>query len=143
MRNVLCLLVVVFSLSSCELIVIGQKPTEVKTIIVSRKNPTGTVMLLKSELKNNNYFAASDFFASASGHKFKANEKLELYDQLPMLRNKINLLSDITSITEEKQSNDIVRVKIEYNYINFFVCDTKKIDSLYYVINYGFHKYNG
>ena len=79
-----------------------------------------TVLLLKSELKNNNILAASDFFASPNGHKIKAAEKLELYDQLPMLRNRINLLSNVTSITEEMQANDIIRVKVEYDYIKYF-----------------------
>ncbi len=141
MKNIFIILFLLITLNSCELIVIGQKPSEVKTIIVSRNNPTGTVLLLKSELENDNIYAASDFFATPSGHKYKAADKLDLFDNLPMLSNRIKLLNNVTSITEEKLDNDIIKVKIEYEYIKYFICDTKKIDSLFYVINYSFQKY--
>lgn len=133
------ILILLIFLSSCELIVIGNKPIDLKPIIIKRDNPVGAVLLFKSELENNNVLAASEFIANPNGHRLKATEKLELYDDLPRFVNQIPK-GEITNILETLQEQNIINVKIEFDYITYLECSTKKIDSLYFILNYRIYK---
>jgi len=133
------LFIILILLSSCELIVIGEIPQEVKTITISRSNPVGTVLLFKTELDSNNIAAATDFIATPTGHKIMAVNKLDYYTELPMLRNKLKNL-EISNIYEQHLDGNLVRVNVEFGYIRNLICDTKKLDSFYYIVNYKFEK---
>lgn len=133
------LFIILILLSSCELIVIGEIPKEVKTITISRSNPVGTVLLFKTELDSNNIAAATDFIATPTGHKIMAVNKLDYYTELPMLRNKLKNL-EISNIYEQHLDGNLVRVNVEFGYIRNLICDTKKLDSFYYIVNYKFEK---
>lgn len=131
--------IILILLSSCELIVIGEIPQEVKTITISRSNPVGTVLLFKTELDSNNIPAATDFMATPTGHKIMAVNKLDYYTELPMLRNKLKNL-EISNIYEQHLDDNLIRVNVEFGYIRNLICDTKKLDSFYYIVNYKFEK---
>jgi hypothetical protein len=133
------LFIILILLSSCELIVIGEIPQEVKTITISRSNPVGTVLLFKTELDSNNIAAATDFIATPTGHKIMAVNKLDYYNELPMLRNKLKNL-EISNIYEQHLDGNLIRVNVEFGYIRNLICDTKKLDSFYYIVNYKFEK---
>jgi len=133
------LFIILILLSSCELIVIGEIPKEVKTITISRSNPVGTVLLFKTELDSNNIAAATDFIATPTGHKIMAVNKLDYYTELPMLRNKLKNL-EISNIYEQHLDGNLIRVNVEFGYIRNLICDTKKLDSFYYIVNYKFEK---
>jgi hypothetical protein len=133
------LFIILILLSSCELIVIGEIPQEVKTITISRSNPVGTVLLFKTELDSNNIAAATDFIATPTGHKIMAVNKLDYYTELPMLRNKLKNL-EISNIYEQHLDGNLIRVNVEFGYIRNLICDTKKLDSFYYIVNYKFEK---
>ncbi len=126
-------------LNACEIIQIGEKPQEVKTIIIARENPVGAVLLFKAELDSNNIPAATEYLATPTGHRILAIDKLNIYDELPMLRNKLKGL-DISNIYQQSLDDNLIRVNIEFSYIRNLICDTKKIDSLYFIINYKFEK---
>ncbi len=126
-------------LNACEIIQIGEKPQEVKTIIIARENPVGAVLLFKAELDSNNIPAATEYLATPTGHRILAIDKLNIYDELPMLRNKLKGL-DISNIYQQNLDDNLIRVNIEFSYIRNLICDTKKIDSLYFIINYKFEK---
>jgi hypothetical protein len=133
-------LIILLLANSCELIVIGKKPIEVKTVIVSRDNPTGTVLLFKAEINANNIKAATDFIASPNGHRLRAIDKLDIYDDLPRYHNILKKANTITNIYEEKLANDIIRINVELDYIRNLTCDTKKINDIYYIVNFGYTK---
>ena len=126
-------------LNACEIIQIGEKPQEVKTIIIARENPVGAVLLFKAELDSNNIPAATEYLATPTGHRILVIDKLNIYDELPMLRNKLKGL-DISNIYQQSLDDNLIRVNIEFSYIRNLICDTKKIDSLYFIINYKFEK---
>lgn len=126
-------------LNACEIIQIGEKPQEVKTIIVARENPVGAVLLFKAELDSNNIPAATEYLATPTGHRILAIDKLNIYDELPMLKNKLKGL-EISNIYQQNIEDNLVRINIEFSYIRNLICDTKKIDSLFFIINYKFEK---
>lgn len=134
-------IIFILILSACELIVIGEKPkaVEPQVIIIDRTNPIGAVLLFKSELDSNNIPAATEFLATPTGHKILAVNKIDFYYELPMLKNKLKNL-EISNIYEDNLDDNLTRVNIEFGYIRNLICDTKKIDSLYYIINYKFSK---
>ena len=96
-------------------------------------------MLFKAELDSNNIPAATEYLATPTGHRILAIDKLNIYDELPMLRNKLKGL-DISNIYQQSLDDNLIRVNIEFSYIRNLICDTKKIDSLYFIINYKFEK---
>lgn len=132
--------IILITVTSCEMIVIGKRPVEVKTIIVSRDNPTGTVLLFKAEIDAKNIKAATDFIASPNGHRLRAIDKLDFYDDLPRYHNILKKATTITDIYEEKLANDIIRINVEMDYIRNLTCDTKKINNLYYIVNFAYSK---
>ena len=103
-------------LNACEIIQIGEKPQEVKTIIIARENPVGAVLLFKAELDSNNIPAATEYLATPTGHRILAIDKLNIYDELPMLRNKLKGL-DISNIYQQSLDDNLIRVNIEFSYI--------------------------
>lgn len=133
-------IIIAFFLSSCALIEIGKKPQKVVSIEYHRKDPVGAVLLFKNELDADNIVAATEYLASNTGGRILAVNKLDIYDTLPMLQNKLRNLK-ISNIYQSDLGNDIIQVNIEFGYIRNLICDTKKIDSLFFILDYKFEKH--
>lgn len=129
------IMIVLFTLTSCELFVIGSDaPT--KTIVeVDQESPLGAVYLFKTELDSNNVPAAAQVLASPNGTTYLAIERYEWYFELSRLRRIIDN-KPITRFVTDTISNNSLVVDVEFDYIDYVTFTTSKIDDGWYIVNF-------
>jgi hypothetical protein len=119
-------------LLSCELIVIGTPPQQVKPIEIDRSTGVGAAMLFKEEIDTNNIQAAAEIIDLKPPQKLKAIGRYDLYYDLIATKNVIDD-REITAIIEDTLSQDEIDIILELNYTKRLFLKTFLRDSLWYI----------
>jgi len=122
-------------LLSCELIVIGKKPGEIKPLEYDRHSPIGSVVVFKTELDSNNISAASDIIATKDGKYLLAIDRYENEYELERVRRVISKRK-ITKIKQDTLSEHNIKIILELDYYKYISFNTSLIDGLWYITNY-------
>lgn len=133
MKRLNYLFIVLVTLTSCELIVIGTKKDPV--IEINQDSPIGAVYLFKAELDSSNVPAATQIMASPNGTELLAYEKYELYDEIARLERLIGR-KPITKVKADSLSTTNCRVSVEFDYLKTINFNTQKIRDAWYIIGY-------
>lgn len=137
MNKCVLLIIIIISLSGCELIYIGSKtPKKIhRPISYNQKTSDGVLHLFKAELDNDNSFSASDLIISADGSFYLAEERYEMIYSLDRLRRQIQKMP-ITKFEYDTINSNTINYKIEYDYLKTILYSTKLLDTLWYITNY-------
>lgn len=139
MQKIYWLLIILVSLNSCELIVIGTKKTKPIVVDLNQKSALGTVFLFKAELDSNNSYIASDLIARADGTYFLAYDRYENSFEVDRIKRQIRMMP-VTDILTDTLEQNMFRYRIEYDYIKQITYTAKQIDSNWFIIKYQIDK---
>ncbi len=116
-------------LSSCELIVIGEKYSK-PIPAPSRSDSYGVIALWKLELDSGNTLAACDMLSGINGEKLLAIDQYELEFELARIN---NILSQrqVTSVQSDSLSETKWKYIVEYGYTKKFSFITSLQDSVW------------
>lgn len=123
-------------LTSCELIVIGEKaPQRPEVINYDQESAMGTIFLFKTELDSNNVPAASQLLARPDGSTYLAFEQYEMYFEVERVK---RLLSSkpVTSFRSDTIAHGKQILDVEFDYLTHFQFTTTKIKNNWYIVNY-------
>ena len=116
-------------LSSCEMIVIGQKYSK-PVPALSRTDSYGVIALWKSELDTGNTLAACDMLSGINGEKLLAVQQFEFEFELARINNILNKRK-VTLIRADTLSETKLKYFVEYGYTKRFSFITSLQDSLW------------
>ncbi len=136
MKNFFGIIVLLISLSSCEIFVIGSETPIKKKLVVSynQQSSEGTIMLFQAELDNNNSYSAVDLIANQNGTKMLAYERYEKYYEIERFRRKYSLLP-ITNIKPfQTSSNKNIKI-VEYDLFRNVQYNIIKIDTSWFIVD--------
>ena len=122
-------------LSSCELIVIGDKNPRKEIVIYSQTSSIGAVHLFKKELDNDNVPAASIILANPMGRRFLPLEQFQMYYDIDRIRRSFDQ-KQITNIETDTLSNISFSHDVELEYVYHLSIITQQIDSSWYIIKF-------
>lgn len=134
MRLILTILLAI-TITSCELFVIGEKVPTKEVIDINQTSSISTVYLFKEELDRNNYRGAAQVLATVKGRL----EPINQYDKYYELIRLSNALDgrEATSYQIDTLDSETHQVKVVYDYFIKYIYNTKKLDSNWYILNYG------
>ncbi len=129
------LLIGILLLTSCELIVIGEKNPKTTIIVYDQTSSIGAVQLFKRELDNENIPAAATILANPEGRKFLPAESYEMYFDIDRIKRAISQ-KEITAILTDTISQYSYKHKVELNYVDDVEITTTQIDTNWYIIEF-------
>jgi hypothetical protein len=121
-------------LSSCEIFVIGgnKKPKEV--IDLDQSTAVGAAMLFTKELQLDNVAGAAQLLSDDKS-RLKATEQKQQYYNLARLTRILNERKISRTITDTI-ALDLYNVRLEFDYLKEFNFAMRKIDTLWYVMEF-------
>lgn len=113
----ICFVVMLSLLSSCELIVLRQPYTVIRLTDIDQKSPTGVVMLVKRELDSLNTTAVLNLLMTSQLRPLNGTEKLSMLSTVQRLlirsKGKELIIKDITY----SQNSMVAMVKANFNHL--------------------------
>lgn len=133
MKKIIPIIIVILTLTACEIFVIGSKKKPV--IPLDQKSPIGTVMLFKVKLDSNKIQDAAALMLKNNGQQYLAVEKVELFEDLKRL-GRIIANKKITRHLTDTLSTDFCVVNVEFAYLYNYKFSTKKVDEDWFITGY-------
>lgn len=133
MKKIALILILTFSLTACEMFVIGSKKKPV--IPLDQTSPIGAVMLFKVKIDSNKIQDAAALMKKNNGQNYLAIEKVELFEDLKRL-GRIIAGKQITKHYTDTLSTDFCVVNMEFAYLYNYKFNTKKIDDSWFITGY-------
>lgn len=133
MRIISTIILVLF-LTSCELFVIGNNrpPKEVNDI--TQESAIGGALLFTTELQLENVPGAAQLLSDNEG-RYSANRQQEQYYNLARLTRILNERK-VTRIIADTISLELHNVKLEFDYVKEFTFSMRRLDSMWYVMDF-------
>lgn len=131
----LSLLIVIMSVTGCEIFVIGSKYTVLPTVNLTQETALGAVYLFKAELDSNNIPAAAQLLAHQDGTKMMAIERYENYFNIARLKRMIAFRQVTGAIIDTLTSRN-KHCNIEYDYMKLVSYKTAQIDDRWFITDY-------
>lgn len=131
LKKGIILILLISSLTGCELWVIGGGPRE-KVIEVNQNTSIGAVYLFKAELDSNNVRGATEVLAQPTGSFYLAIEKYELYEEMERLARIIGQ-KQITNFKTDTLSETNHKITVNFDYITEVSFTTSKISDNWYI----------
>jgi hypothetical protein len=130
MKKIAIIIIVIFTLTACELFEIGTKKASV--IPIDQISPVGVVKLLKIKLDSNKIPDAVALMMKNDGSQYLAIEKVELFEDLKRLGRNI-AGRKITRHRTDTLAADYCIVNMEFDYIRNYKFSTKLISDKWYI----------
>ncbi len=136
MKRIIIFTALALLAAACELIVIGKpdKPAGPKYTI-DRTNPTGTVLLFKTELDSNNIPAAARILADSTGRRYLAYEMYEMYDELMRVRRLIGN-DKINKIQSDSITPVQYNIRLQFADEKSMYFYTSRFGEYWYIVGY-------
>lgn len=136
MKKIIILAAASIIAAACELIVIGKPDKDHGPVYrIDRNNPTGTVLLFKSELDSNNIPAAARMLADSTGRKYLAYEMYELYDELSRVKRLVGS-TKIETIRSDSITPTQYNIRLSLSNDRRMYFYTSKFGELWYIVGY-------
>lgn len=134
MHKLLIIIFLSIFFTSCELIVIGSKPTGPKIVKIDQNTSLGAVYLFKTELDSNNTLAASQILASPNGNRYLAIDK---YNKIFEIKRIKRIISNkpITSVAKDTTNNSTKSYNIVFDYLETLTFETQRINDEWFITN--------
>lgn len=133
MRKISFIFLVLF-LTSCEVFVIGNNKKPKEVVDINQKTSVGAAMLFTTELQLNNVPGAAQLL-SDNQKRLSASEQQEQYYNLARLTRILNNRK-ISRVLTDSISMDLHNVRLEYDYVKEFNFAMRKLDTLWYVMEF-------
>lgn len=133
MRKISFIFLVLF-LTSCEVFVIGNNKNPKEVVDINQKTSVGAAMLFTTELQLNNVPGAAQLL-SDNQKRLSASEQQEQYYNLARLTRILNNRK-ISRVLTDSNSMDLHNVRLEYDYVKEFNFAMRKLDTLWYVMEF-------
>ncbi|TNE33089.1 hypothetical protein EP342_04185 [bacterium] len=121
-------------LTSCEVFVIGSNKKPKEVVDIDQKTSVGAAMLFTTELQLNNVPGAAQLL-SDNQKRLSASEQQEQYYNLARLTRILNNRK-ISRVLTDSISMDLHNVRLEYDYVKEFDFAMRKLDTLWYVMEF-------
>lgn len=133
MRKISFIFLMLF-LTSCEVFVIGSNKKPKEVVDIDQKTSVGAAMLFTTELQLNNVPGAAQLL-SDNQKRLSASEQQEQYYNLARLTRILNNRK-ISRVLTDSISMDLHNVRLEYDYVKEFDFAMRKLDTLWYVMEF-------
>lgn len=123
-------------LTSCELIVIGDKtPKRIVSISHNQNSAVGAVYLFKTEIDSNNIPAATQILAKKGGTYINPLDKIEYYDDIQRFGRNIAMKS-ITDLKTDTLSEKDFDIHVEFDFTKKISFKASLIEDRWFIVNY-------
>ncbi|MFC2130233.1 lipoprotein [Bacteroidota bacterium] len=133
MRKSIIYILLIATLSGCELYIIGAKRE--KIIEINQQSSIGVVYLFKTELDSNNIRGATQILAQPSGNFYLAIEKYEMFEEMERMARIIGR-KPITDFTTDTLSATNHKIVVHFDYITIVNFTAEKISDNWYITQY-------
>lgn len=134
-------IVLLLSLSACELIIIGTRaPSITEEIIEYNQNSAlGAIYLFKAELDSNNVPAASHLLKKQDGDNYLAIERYEKFYEIHRIKRMIST-KEVTDVKSENYGVNSVKYNLEFDFRRRLFFTALKIDNNWFITDMGSHE---